>query len=208
MERAEVRGAVEGWLREACGQAELAVQELAPPDHASPGLTAAWREEKYAANETAELEGVIPLDAVIRPTPDAAPRTLALLLKARTSAGIGRTVMPRWLEQAGVELTRPLASLASAAEFLDSRDREIAVYRLQDEHPAFARYLPRRFGDRVRADRDEFLLLLERVDHTELMDTDGDISGWTGERVRAMIDAAAGLHAAWLGRTSEHAGGL
>jgi hypothetical protein len=202
VELGELQGVVEQWLREALGDAALRVESVRPPEHASAELAEIWRAQKYSGTDGRQLEGVLALDAVIRSTARPEPATLPVLLKARTSAGLGRTALPDWFEQAGVVLSRSLPAYASMEEFLDSVDREIAVYRLQSQHPAFLQYMPRRLGDRVASERDEYVLLVERVDRTQLMDSADDVSGWTPDRVEAMIDAMAALHAPWLGRTA------
>jgi hydroxymethylglutaryl-CoA reductase (NADPH) len=203
MDQGGLRPTVEQWMREAWESPELVVDEIGPPAHASDELAADWRSAKYPVGTGGELEGVIPLDVVLRATPGGTPQTTAVLLKARTAAGLGRTALPGWLEAAGVQLSRPLDSFGSAVEFLDSREREIAAYRLQLDADPFSRYMPRRLGDRVDPGRDEYLLLVERVDGAVLMDSGENVAAWTRERVETMVDAAAALHAVWLGRTHE-----
>ncbi len=202
MELGELQGVVEQWLRESLGEPALRVEDIHPPERASAELAETWRSEKYGGGDDQQLMGVLALDAVVRPASGSGRATLPLLLKARTGAGLGRTAMPDWFRRARVELSRSLPSYASTEEFLDSRDREIGVYRLQKQHPAFAQYMPRRLGDRVRPEHDEYVLLAERVDHTKLMDTADDVSAWNAERTLTMTDAMAALHAPWLGRTA------
>ena len=182
MELGELQGVVEQWLRESLGDPALQVESIRSPEHAPAELAETWRSEKYRGTDDRQLEGVIALDAVIRPAPGDGPATLPLLLKARTGAGLGRTAMPDWFARAGVLLPRSLPAYASAEEkFVDSRDREIAVYRLQSQHRAFLECMPRRLGDRVRPEYDEYVLLLERVDQRgdSPMDTADDVSGWS-----------------------------
>ncbi len=200
MEQAQLRGAVEGWLRAARADPSLVVERVSPAAHVSAELAAAWRAEKYGDGDG--LEGVIPLDVVVRPS-----GTVPVLLKARTGAGLGRTLLPDWFERAGIRLSRPLETYGSMTEWLESREREIAIYRLQGAYPAFVEFLPRRLGDRVDTERNEYLLLVERVEQPVLMDTGEDVSGWSVDRLETMVDAAAALHAVWLGRTDELAGG-
>lgn len=69
MELGELQGVVEQWLRESLGDPALQVESIRSPEHAPAELAETWRSEKYRGTDDRQLEGVIALDAVIRPAP-------------------------------------------------------------------------------------------------------------------------------------------
>ena len=194
---------LEEWLSEAWEKPYLVIEKVQPTAGSSYELAEPWRASKYESADANEVAGVMALDLVVRDSPTALAHKLAVVLKARHLAGMGRTLLPGLFRQAGIQLPRAPEDYPALAEFLTCADREIAIYRLQTGHEAFRRFLPARRAERVRVEEDSYLLLIERVDDAELMDSADDISRWTSSHVGALVDAMAALHAVWLGRTDE-----
>lgn len=196
-----LRDDLEGWLRESAGNPDLLVDSVTTPVRTGAELAEPWRADKYPSENADDLEGVVPLDVVLREAPDAAAHRLPVVCKARRRGGLGRTLLPGLYRKADIRLSRDLADYPAMEELLTCADREIAVYRLQEDHEAFAGFLPQRIADRLDADADRYLLLMERVDGARLMDSAGDLAGWTPAHLTRLVEAMADLHAPWLGRS-------
>lgn len=184
---AQLPAAIEGLLRDGLDRPELAVRAV----HAPRPVRAD------------DIEGVLPLDVRIVEAPGAPERVLAVVLKARRGAGIGETLLPEWLERAGVRLDRPLSEHPTAAEWLRADAREIDAYRRFSGLEATRGFLPAFYGASESPDEDEYLLAIERVDGAILMDSGDDVSGWHPPMRWRIIEALAQLHAVGLGEPSD-----
>lgn len=79
--------------------------------------------------------------------------------------------------------------------------RELAIYQQRDER--FRRHAPVLYGA-VRDDRRRaWILVLEKLQDMELMDTADDVSGWRRPHVEAALRGIADVHAIWYGREPE-----
>lgn len=174
-----------GVVRE-CGLPATAVH---PHRGTTDELDAPWLSDKYAGS----LAGTHPL--LVRLDDGA---TVDVVLKVRSDAGIGRTLMPGVYERLGIDLPRPYADFATSREMNSVLRREIDVYRLQPTVPALS-CQPRRLGDALFVDDDLSALVVEFVADAVLMDTGADVSGWTPDLVARQVDALAAVHAAFLG---------
>jgi len=76
--------------------------------------------------------------------------------------------------------------------------RELAIYRQQDER--FVRHAPTLYGTVRDDERRAWILVLERLEDLELMDTADDVSGWRREHIEAAVRGIADLHALWYAR--------
>jgi aminoglycoside phosphotransferase (APT) family kinase protein len=82
-----------------------------------------------------------------------------------------------------------------------SHVRELEVYRQTD--PRFRRCMPTVYVVHRDDAREAFVLVLERLDGLELMDSADDPRGWTPEHLEAAIRGIADVHAVWYGREEE-----
>lgn len=201
-----LREELEAWLRDAWDRPGLRVESAGPPSTSAAELAEPWRQRKYPTTDGGAIEGVVPLDLVLREEPGADARRVPVMLKVRRSAGLGRTLLPDLYRRAGIDLPQDVERYPAMGELLTCGEREIAVYRLEGRHEAFARYLPALLADRVDADEDEYLLMIERVDGAELMDSADDVSGWDPRSLESLVVAAAELHAVHLDRVDELGG--
>lgn len=195
---AALPAAIEDVLRDGLGLPELEVRSMRAPgvrgEEAEP-----WRGDKYGGGDD-DIEGVVPLDIVLADAPGAAQRVLPVILKARHGAGVGEALLPRWLDQVGVRLDRPLAEHPTAAEWLRTDAREIDAYRRFAAHETTRRWLPAFYGARADPAEDEYLLVIERIEGALLMDTGDDVSGWHPPMRWRIVEALADLHAVGLGQ--------
>ena len=76
--------------------------------------------------------------------------------------------------------------------------RELALYDEPDER--LRRHMPFCYGTWRDEAREEWGLVLERIDDAVLMDAAEDPAVWTRARVDAALDGLAEIHAVWLGR--------
>ena len=76
--------------------------------------------------------------------------------------------------------------------------RELALYAEPDER--LRRHMPFCYGTWRDEAREEWGLVLERLDGPVLMDATEDPAVWTHARVDAALDGLAQIHAVWLGR--------
>jgi hydroxymethylglutaryl-CoA reductase (NADPH) len=79
--------------------------------------------------------------------------------------------------------------------------RELAVMSQAD--PRFVRYAPRVYGTLADPEREAYLIIEEKLEGLELMDSADDTSGWTYEHLQAAICGIAEVHSIWYGREEE-----
>lgn len=79
--------------------------------------------------------------------------------------------------------------------------RELAVMSQQD--PRFVRHAPLTYATVADAEREAFVIIQEKLNGLELMDSAEDTSGWQREHIEAAVRGMAELHAIWLGRETE-----
>jgi thioester reductase-like protein len=79
--------------------------------------------------------------------------------------------------------------------------RELAVYEQQD--PEFRRHTPICYGILRNDRRRRWVLVLERLSGTVLMDSADDVKLWGREHIEAAVHGLARLHALWYGRETE-----
>jgi len=109
MNRGELLPGLESWLRQSWARPDLVIDSVRPPNQVSSELTEPWRAEKFSGGQPGDIEGLVPLDLVVRTEPDSGPEILAVMLKARTGAGVGRTLLPQLFEQAQARGDQPRA---------------------------------------------------------------------------------------------------
>ena len=86
----------------------------------------------------------------------------------------------------------------------DAHVRELALYAEPDER--LRRHTPVCYGTWRDDAREEWGLVLERLDGSVLMDATEDPAVWTRARVDAALDGLAGIHAVWFGREDDLGG--
>ena len=86
----------------------------------------------------------------------------------------------------------------------DAHLRELALYAEPDER--LRRHTPVCYGTWRDDAREEWGLVLERLDGSVLMDATEDPAVWTRARVDAALDGLAGIHAVWFGREDDLGG--
>lgn len=79
--------------------------------------------------------------------------------------------------------------------------RELGVMTQRDER--IQRYLPRIYGAWVDFEREAFILIEERLQGLELMDTADDTYAWGPEHIRAALSGIAEAQSIWYGREDE-----
>ncbi len=79
--------------------------------------------------------------------------------------------------------------------------RELAVMSQTD--PRFTRHAPRVYGVLQDAEREAYVIVEERLQGLEQMDSADDTRAWTGEHLEAAIRGLAELHSIWYGREAE-----
>jgi len=97
-----------------------------------------------------------------------------------------------------------------AQEFNNFRDhvgfkgchvRELAVMSQSD--PRFTRYAPATYGVVNDPEREAYIIIQEKLDGLENMDSADNTSGWTNDHMEAAIKGIAEVHSIWLGREEE-----
>jgi hydroxymethylglutaryl-CoA reductase (NADPH) len=79
--------------------------------------------------------------------------------------------------------------------------RELAVCSQTD--PRFTEHMPRIYGA-VRDDkREAYVLVMERLQNVDLLDSADDVSGWGRPQIEAALSGAAAFHSVWYGREEE-----
>jgi len=79
--------------------------------------------------------------------------------------------------------------------------RELGIYQQRDER--FRRHSPTLFGA-VRDDlRGEWVLVMEDISGLELLDSADDVSGWSGDHIKAVLGGLGELQSIWYGRERE-----
>ena len=79
--------------------------------------------------------------------------------------------------------------------------RELAIYQQTD--PRFRRNVPTVYGTHRDDAREAFVVVMEKLDDVELINTADDVSGWTRAHVEAAIRGIGEVHSVWMGRESE-----
>jgi hypothetical protein len=117
-----------------------------------------------------------------------------VIVKVSPARGIGQTLIPWILGEQGIRLDRDYGSFVAAAETSDTGAREPAAYRL----PALRGLLPVEFG-RFEAGG-QTALVIEDLGRIDGLDASGAIERWPTEHIERALRAAAGFHAATVGR--------
>lgn len=133
-------------------------------------------------------------------------RTISVVTKIRSDAGISITLMPGVYEQLGIDLPRPYSDFRAARETASVLDREIDVYRLQPDVAPLASYQPRYIGSVVDKSADLSVLVLEYIRDPQLMDTGSRITGWSSHDVELQLSAISQIHGSFLRQTVRPAG--
>ena len=79
--------------------------------------------------------------------------------------------------------------------------RELAIFSEKDAR--FQSITPKIYGRYVDPEREAYVLVAELLSGTELMDSAGDVSGWTEEHLNTAIRGIATYHSLWWGKESE-----
>ena len=79
--------------------------------------------------------------------------------------------------------------------------RELLVMSQQD--PRFTRNAPKVYGTLMDAEREAYVIVEEKLQGLEMMDSADDTSSWTDEHLHAAICGIAEVHSIWYGREQE-----
>ena len=85
--------------------------------------------------------------------------------------------------------------------FTGCHRRELQVMSQTD--PRFTRHAPAVHGTLEDAEREIYLIIQEKLQQLELMDSADDISGWGQEHIEAAIRGIAEVHSIWFGKEDE-----
>ncbi|MGB2247807.1 MAG: phosphotransferase, partial [Alcanivorax sediminis] len=85
--------------------------------------------------------------------------------------------------------------------FTGCHRRELQVMSQTD--PRFTRHAPAVHGTLEDAEREIYLIIQEKLNQLELMDSADDISGWCQEHIEAAIRGIAEVHSIWFGKEDE-----
>jgi len=196
--KAEVPDVVAACLRRAL---DHGVDVLTVTGHEDAAPTAEWYHDKYRPPDPDDLCGLLPLDVTYNVGGQTVSRRL--LMKSRTHTGVGSGLIPSIIERSGLRFDRPYPDYRTVAETRFGGPQEIGVYRRQAEHESLERSLPRYFGDHVYEARDEYVLLMEFVADTRLMNRGDDLAGWDASAIDAALTAVGAIHADWYGADDE-----
>jgi hydroxymethylglutaryl-CoA reductase (NADPH) len=118
----------------------------------------------------------------------------SVIVKVNPPRGIGQTLIPWILSEQGIALPAPYDSFPAAAETSRTGEREPAVYALS----ACADVRPALLGS-FEAEG-QTALVLEDLGQISGLDASGAIERWPTEHIERALQAAAGFHAATVGR--------
>jgi len=152
------------------------------------------------ARKVEKLIGFIPARLWCR-GPGGAARTLDVMVKVKPLDQEVLLMATRLATMCGPRLATSYSRYRQQTGIAGSHLRELEVYRQTD--PRFVRHVPvvhQLFRDDAR---EAYVLVLERLDGLELMDSADDPSGWRPEHLEAAVRGIAEVHAIWYGREAE-----
>jgi len=101
----------------------------------------------------------------------------------------------------GPKLAKSYSTFKDRTGFKDCHVRELAVYGQRDQR--FRRHMPGVYETYRDDEREAYVLVLELLDDMALMDTAGDVSGWSDVEITAAVRGAAAFHSVWYRREEE-----
>lgn len=160
-------------------------------EHSVIGELSGWRHRGrtglfHDRLELARRGGARTLDVVTK----VKPADRELIEVAETVAGI-----------CDVRLGRALRRYRDRIGLRGAHLRELALYEEPDQR--LRRHAPACYGTWRDDAREEWGLVLERLDGQVLLDATEDPAVWTRDRVDAALDGLAAIHAVWLGREDD-----
>lgn len=129
------------------------------------------------------------------------PRSVDVMVKIKPRDEEVIEIGQRVASLCSTELGRAYERHKHRLGLLGCHIRELAIYEQRD--PRFRRNTPVCYGSLRDDRRDSWILVLEYLSDTLLMDSADDVRGWRRDHVEAAVRGLAELHAIWYGRESE-----
>ncbi|MGH2950684.1 MAG: phosphotransferase, partial [Solirubrobacterales bacterium] len=160
--------------------------------------------ELTSRGERRKLLGLYPLRVTYsaESTGNGRPRSLDLVAKVKPLDAEIIVETGKLASLCGREVAEAWSRWGALAGFSGAHTRELAIYRRRE--PGLAAILPKAYGVYEDADREAFVILMERLGNDLVaFDAADDPRAWTAERIEAAVNGIAGVHATWLGREAE-----
>jgi hypothetical protein len=199
----------QGCMREYLEDPALTVQ--AAEFLSEVGVTATTR-MKYTEQQRDKLLGLFHYR--ITYTVREKTRIIELLVKAKTHYLELCRRLGEVLVRSGIEVP-DCAALLAKTELFNTHMKEIQVFRMQKNVPAFTDVLPAVYGTYVHDASGQYMVLEEFLADAYVMKDYTDISFWTKERITKAVEDFSAMHAAhlatydalvaqgWLGKTMD-----
>ena len=155
---------------------------------------------ELTARKVNKLVGHFPFRLAYRPT-TGMDGSVEVIVKSKPLDDEVILMINSMASNCGPRLAAAHSRFKDRTGFAGCHVRELGVYRQTD--PRFTRHAPTVYGVIEDREREGYLLVLERLRDTLLLDSADDVSGWDREAIDAALRGIAEVHAIWYGREDE-----
>ena len=155
---------------------------------------------ELTARKVQKLVGLLPLRLTLKPG-RGMDQHLDVLVKAKPLDDEVILMINSMAANCGPRLAAAHNHFKERTGFKGCHARELALYRQTD--PRFVRHAPRVHGIHEDPEREAYVLVLERLQGVQLLDTADDVSGWDRPAIEAALRGIAQVHSIWYGRQDE-----
>jgi hydroxymethylglutaryl-CoA reductase (NADPH) len=173
----------------------LAADPLATAGNGSSIVT------ELTARRTRKLLGLIPYRLAYRSGRGASEHAAEVMVKVKPLDQEVMLAASSLAALAGARLREVYDRHKHRLGFAGCHLREHHAYRQTD--PRFVRHVPVVYETFQDAEREAYVLVLERLGGLRLMDGADDVSGWDSAAVETALRGIAEVHAVWYGRDEE-----
>jgi NADP-dependent 3-hydroxy-3-methylglutaryl-CoA reductase len=155
---------------------------------------------ELTARKIEKLIGLLPVRLLCRGAEGVAP-PVDVMVKIKPLDEEVLLMASRLASMCGPKVASSYSRFRHKTGLAGSHVRELEVYRQTD--PRFLRHVPDVHVVFRDDEREAFVLVMERLDGLELMDSADDPVGWRSEHLEAAIRGIAEVHAIWYGREAD-----
>lgn len=182
-------------LRRLAGDPDLRVADVEIRDRSLGASILA----RLTVSKLKKLVGLFPVR--VRTTGRDGERTHELLVKVKPLAEEAMIVMDGMALMCGARMSAAWRRHRYRTPFAGAHVRELGACGQTD--PRFLRAVPGICAIVQEPTREAYVLVMERLQDVDLMDTADDPRGWDAAAITAALEGIAGVHAVWLHREDE-----
>ncbi len=155
---------------------------------------------ELTARKVNKLVGHFPFDFRYR-TGDGAEHSAAVVVKVKPLDEEVVLMINSIAQMCGGLLASAHSKHRHRTGFVGCHTRELALYEERD--PRFTRIAPKVYGTIRDDEREMYVVVMEKLDDTVLMNSADNPSGWTREHIEAALRGIGTFHGIWYGREEE-----